>query len=360
MKRNLIALVLISTLIMLTACSSPAEKTAQNPQRFTANFLGTFDAVVQVIGYTETEEDFSDYLEYIHQRFEHFHRLFDKYNDYEGINNIKTINDNAGKKPVQVEQEIIDLILLSKEWHGLTDGKVNIAVGSLLDIWDEKIKQAMSNPEQVTLPSKEELAAAAEHINIDNVIVDKEARTVFLAHENMSLDVGAIGKGFAAEVVGNEVFAMGFTSGVIISGGNWKALGKPIRDDRDHWTVAVQNPDKPYTLSEEGILRRIALRDESLDTGGDYQRFAYIEGLRVHHIIDPDTLMPGNYHRGVTVMTDRSDVADLISTGLFLLPYEKGRTLADSIEGVEALWVMPDGTIRATDGMLQRIIDPPK
>lgn len=356
MRKVTVVLALI-LLLILTACNAQTQQ--RNYERYTASFLDTFDTVVQIVGYTSTEEEFLEHVEYIHQRFQEFHMLYDKYNDYEGINNIKTINDNAGIKPVPVEQEIIDLILYCKAWHEVTDGKFNIAIGNLLDIWDEKMSQAVDNPEQVTLPSMDELRAASEHINIDNVIVDTEAMTVFLAHKEMSLDVGSIGKGFAAEVVGRELIEKGFTSGVIISGGNWKVLGKPLRPDRDHWTVAIQNPDKPYAMTEEGILQRVAIKDISLDTSGDYQRYAMIEGIRVHHIIDPDTLMPGNYYRGVTVVTNDSALADILSTGLFLLPYEKGRALVDGLDGVEALWVMPDNTIISTDGMQDRLISAP-
>ena len=357
MKKLTVVITALTLLLLITACNPQTEK--QNYERHTANFLDTFDTVVQIIGYTNSEEEFFEYADYIYQRFQEFHRLYDKYNDYEGVNNIKTINDHAGIKPVQVDQEIIDLILFCKTWHEHTDGKVNIAIGSLLDIWDERIRQAADNPGQVTLPTMAELQAASKHINIDDIIVDQEAMTVFLAHKEMSLDVGAIGKGFAAEIVGREMIGKGFTSGAIMFGGNWKVLGKPQRSDRDHWIVGIQNPDQPHTLSEEGILQRVAIKNKSLDTSGDYQRYAMIEGMRVHHIIDPDTLMPGNYYRGVTVVADNSSLTDILTTGLFLLPYEKGRALVDSLEGVEALWVMLDKTIVVTDGMLDRIISTP-
>lgn len=357
MKKLAAVLTVIALLLTITACNARTEK--QNYERHTANFLDTFDTVVQVIGYTKSKEEFTEYAGYIHQRFQEFHRLYDKYNEYEGINNIKTINDNAGIKPVKVDQEIINLILLCKVWHGRTDGKANIAIGSLLDIWDEKIRQAAGKPGQQTLPTAAELKAAAKHINIDDIIVDQENMTVFLAHKGMSLDLGAIGKGYAAEIVGREMVEKGFTSGVIMSGGNWKVLGKPHRSDRDHWVVGVQNPDHPHSLGEEGIIKRVAIKNESLDSSGDYQRYAIIEGVRVHHIIDPDTLMPGNYYRGVTVVADDSGMADILTTGLFLLPYERGRALVDSLDGVEALWIMQDKTIEATDGMLKRLISTP-
>ncbi len=353
MKKFVFIILFWSMLLLLTACSSHIEK--QEYQRYSSNFLGTFDTLVQIIGYTKSEEEFLGYANDIQIRFQEFHRLYDKFNDYEGINNIKTINDNAGIKPVKVEQEIIDLILFSKKWHEHTHGKLNIAIGSLLEIWDDKMNHAMENSEQTFLPSIEILQAASKHGDMEKIVVDTEAMTVFLADKEMSLDVGAIGKGFAAQQVGREMVEKGFTSGVIISGGNWKVLGKPREPDRDYWIVGIQNPDKPYALNEEGILEKVFIKGYSIDTSGDYQRYVMIEGIRVHHIIDPETLMPGNYHRGVTVLAYDSVVADYLSTELFLLPYEQGRALVDSLEGIEALWVMKDGTIKATKAIQDSI-----
>ncbi|WNF36703.1 FAD:protein FMN transferase [Bacillaceae bacterium IKA-2] len=348
MKKMVVTFISI-LLLLLTACSSQTEE--QEYHKYSTNFLDTFDTVVQVIGYTSSEEEFLEYVSEIQKRFQRFHKLFDKYQEYEGVNNIKTINNNAGAEPVKVEQEIIDLIVFSKEWHGRTYGKMNIAVGSLLEVWDESIEQARKNPDYATLPPMSQLETASLHVNIDDIIVDQESMTVFLADENMSLDFGAVAKGYAAEVVGREMIEKGFTSGVIISGGNWKVLGKRHDTEREHWTVGIQNPEKPHALDETGILARVHTEGKSLDTSGDYQRYVMIEDLRVHHIIDAETLMPGNYHRGVTVLADDSGVAEFLATELFLLPYEQGRDLVDSLDGIEALWVLKDNTVKTTEGM---------
>lgn len=344
----MVAFILVS-LLLLAACSPQAEE--QEYQRYSTYYLDIFDTVIQVIGYTSSEDEFFEYADEIEKRFQEFHKLYDKYNEYEGINNVRTINKNAGAEPVKVDQEIIDLILFSKEWHGRTYGKMNIAVGSMIEIWDESMEQARENPEQAELPSMEKLQTASLHGNIDDIIVDQEAMTVFLADENMSLDFGGVAKGFAAEIVGKEMIEKGFTSGAIIAGGNWKVLGKPQDPDRQHWSVGIQNPDNPQASDETGILEIVYIDDKSLDTSGNYQRYVMIGDLRVHHIIDPETLMPGNYQRGVTVLADHAGVAEYLATELFLLTYEQGRDLVDSLDGIEALWITEDKTVKATKGM---------
>ncbi len=349
MKKVIVAMTLV-LLLLITACSSETVE-EQEYQRYSANFLDIFDTVVQVIGYTTSEDEFNEYVAEVNERFQKFHKLYDKFNEYEGINNLKTINNNAGIKPVEVDQEIIDIILFSKEWNERTHGKMNIALGNLIGIWDDTMTEAIENPELAKLPSMDELQTASMHGNIDDIIIDQEASTVYLADENMSLDFGAIAKGFAADIVGNDLIEKGFTSGVIISGGNWKVLGPPQEQDRDYWIVGIQNPEKPYVVDESAILESVMLKNESIDTSGDYERFVMIDGIRAHHLIDPDTLMPGNYHRGVTVLAKDASVTEYLTTELFLLPYEEGRALVDSLDGIEALWVMEDGTVKATEGM---------
>jgi thiamine biosynthesis lipoprotein len=163
--------------------------------KYTNTFFDTFDTFVTVVAYAKSEQEFDAYFQRIHERFRNFHRLYDIYNAYQGINNIKTINDNAGVKPVKVDKEIIDLIIFAKDWHTKTGGVTNIAMGSVLRIWHEYRERGIEDPESAELPPMDALRKAAEHTDIDKVIVDVEEGTVFLADKEMSLDVGAVAKG---------------------------------------------------------------------------------------------------------------------------------------------------------------------
>ena len=122
---------------------------------------------------------------------------------YEGINNIKTINDNAGIKPVKVDKRIIDLIKFSKDMYEKTNGKTNIAFGAVLSIWHEYRTIGIEDPANAALPSEEELRIASEHTNIEDIVIDEEHSTVFLSDPLMRLDVGAVAKGYATEQVSN-------------------------------------------------------------------------------------------------------------------------------------------------------------
>jgi thiamine biosynthesis lipoprotein len=317
--------------------------------RYADTIFHAFDTMIQLVAYTETEEEFERYFAYAGERFLALHRLYDIYHNYDGINNLKTINDNAGKAPVKVDREIIDLLLFAKEWHN-TAKQTNIAMGAVLKIWHDYRIEGIDFPENAKLPPMELLQKAAAHTDINQVIIDEEQNTVYLADPEMSLDVGAIAKGYATELVARELQADGLTSGVISAGGNIRTIGRPLDGKRKRWNIGIQDPGSSI-VSNQGVLDVVYVENASVVSSGDYQRYYYVDGKKYHHLIDPETLMPGAYYHAVTVVADDSGVADFLSTALFLLPYEEALVLAGSVPGVEAIWVMPDGTIRTTPGM---------
>lgn len=348
--KKIIRLLLIGILIsvFLIGC----DKQNQNPPNETGyqkysyvNYTDKlFDTAIEIVGYTKTEEEFNNYVTKMESRFLELHKLYNKYNDYEGINNIKTINDNAGVKPVKVDEDIINLILFSKKMHEEVSHKTNIAMGSVLKIWHNY------REEGTRIPPMEALVKANEHTNLDNVIVDIENSTVYLNDPLMSLDVGAVAKGYATEILIDEAIKDGFVSGIISAGGNVKTWGKPMDGIRERWGVGIQDPDKSR-FEESNLLEVIYANNASVVQSGDYERYYIVEGKVFHHLVDPDTLMPGDYFRAVSILTEDGGEADFLSTTVFLTPYEEGRKLVESMDGVEALWVYKDGTIKATDGM---------
>ncbi|NLY46559.1 MAG: FAD:protein FMN transferase [Tissierella sp.] len=339
---TLVVLMLLSTLV---GCSNTQEY-----PKFDYTFYGVFDTIIQIVGYTETKEEFDTYMAKIEERFGELHKLYDRFNNYEGINNIKTINDNAGKEAVKVEKEIIDLIIFSKELYNKTGNLTNIAMGSVTDIWTYFMNEGINNPENAQLPSMDILEEAKMHTDMDKIIVNEEESTVYLEDPDMLLDVGAVAKGYATELIAQEMEEMGFVSALISSGGNIRAIGKPLDNLRDKWGVGIQNPDT--SLFDSGrVLETVFVTDASVVSSGDYQRYYYVGDKAYHHLVHPETLMPTNYYKQVSIVTPDSGAADFYSTALFILPFEESKKLADSIEDFEAMWVFSDGTIEVTEGM---------
>jgi thiamine biosynthesis lipoprotein len=166
----------------------------------------------------------------------------------------------------------------------------------------------------------------------------------------MSLDVGAIAKGYSTEIIAEEVQGMGFISGIISGGGNVRAFGKPLDGIRNKWGIGIQDPNQPATVPDSGVLDTVYVTDESVVTSGDYQRFYTVDGKAYNHIIDPATLFPADHYRAVTILCKDSGEADFMSTTAFILPFDESYALVESF-GIDALWVMPDGTIKTTPGM---------
>ena len=320
---------LLLTVALLSGCAGQKQ---QEKKQYTATFLTLFDTVTSIVGKADSQEEFQKTAQAVHDELLVYHQLFDIYNDYEGLNNLKTVNDNAGIAPVQVDRKIIDLLKDCRGYYGLTGGKVNVAMGSVLRLWHEARNDGINDPASAYLPQQETLEESALHTDFDAVVIDEEASTVYLSDPELRLDVGAVAKGWSVQRVCEKA-----PSGLLISvGGNVCGTG-PKDETGTPWVVGVQNPD-----GGENYLHTLYLTKGSVVTSGDYQRAYVVDGQLYHHIIDPDTLWPSAYWRSVTVVCDDSGLADALSTALFVLPVEEGMDLVEA-SGAEAMWVDRDG-----------------
>lgn len=345
--KKVISVLLVITVIMLQAFSFVSCDKTPVLNKYSEYYFDYFDTATTVIGYEETEEEFDAVCEEIESQLNEYHQLFTIYNRYDGLNNLVTINDLVDGKhtEVTVDQKIIDMLTFAKEMYAKTDGNVNVAMGSVLKIWHVYRNRGLDDPVNAELPPMDKLTEAAKHTNIEDLIIDDENNTVFLADPEMSLDVGAIAKGYAAEKIAQYLEEQGVTGYILNLGGNVRTIG--MAGDKP-WNVGIENPD---TENEETpYIEFLHLSGESLVTSGSYQRFYVVNGENYHHIIDPATLMPGTKYRSVSVLTDDSGLGDAMSTALFLMDYEEGSALVKSMDNVEAMWVMPDGEQRYSDG----------
>jgi len=202
----------VSSLALLSSCSSYRQ--------FSKSDITVFDTQTVILGCEADEEIFNEKADAILEKLSYYHKLYDIYYEYEGINNLKTVNDNAGVSPVRVDSAVIELLLYSKEMYELTDGMTNVAMGSVLSVWHDYREKGLADPENAALPPVEILEAAREHTDIEKLIINEEESTVYLADGEMSLDVGAVAKGYAVEMTARYCEEQGYSGYAMSVGGN--------------------------------------------------------------------------------------------------------------------------------------------
>lgn len=325
-------------------------------------FSEPFNTWFTVMSYESSESDFKDYYEFVKDEFTRLHQLYDKYNDYEGVNNIKTINDNAGIQPVKVEADLYNLIDTAIYYQQQISDQVNIAFGSVLNIWHN-----YRELNDGSVPTLAELQEANQYTDINNIVLDEENMTVYISDSNTNLDVGAIAKGYACEIVKQKLISLGYDDFLISAGGNVISYGKRAEKRKpnsisqyipaalEYYVVDVESPKSGAYENVSKILSYCVQNNESIVTSGDYQRyFIGNDGKSYHHLIDPQTLYPGEYCRSLTIITENSGLADFLSSTLFLMTPEDGINLINSLNvEVDAIWLLNDGTLLHTNGIIE-------
>lgn len=334
----------LSVCLALLLCFSLSACSKNSKNNYSLTMLDYFDTVITVSGYFSSQDEFNTVSEKIEQKIKYYHRLFDIYNAYSGLNNLKTINDNAGISEIKVDREIIELLTYCKEVFTLTDGKVNICLGPVLKIWHNYREEGKS------VPSEYELNSAKELISIENLAINEKNSTVFLLKSGCSIDVGAIAKGYVGNKIKDYAKSVGLENGIINLGGNVLTLGE--KPDGSKFNVAVRDPD----TADKNIFN-VSVNEKSVVTSGDYQRFYEVNGKKYCHIISPQTLFPADNNKSVTVISDDSALADALSTAVFILNYKEGIALAESVADCEVCIIDKNNTVYYSSGFKKYIVE---
>lgn len=323
-----------------------SDVTSDELIKYDTVYYDYFDTVTTFAAYTKDEKEFEKYKEVLEKNLKKYNELYNTYDSFDGVNNISTINKNAGKKPVKVDKDIIELLEFCKDFYDKSDGKINIALGSLIKVWHNERELAIANPKKAELPKKELLEEAASHNDIDKIIIDKENSTVFIEDPDIQIDVGAIGKGYGLKKIEENLRKEGLNHAILSIGGDDVLIGDNPTKENGEFKIAIQNPD---LSAEDPYSSIINLKDTTVVTSGDYQRFFKVDGKVYHHIIDPDTLYPSQYFKSVSVIHDDIALADALSTYLFIVDVQTGKKIAEKY-GAEVFWIDNDFNEYRTDG----------
>lgn len=335
-------------LTLLLALCMGCKTSINYTQKQMYSFDSGFDTVIAYIEWVEDgDTQYRENANKTFEKFSYYNELFDGFHDYENINNIKTINDNAGIKAVSVNQEVIDMLLEAKYFYDISYGKIDVTAGKMISLWHDAREIGMelnTHGEYGEVPNRVELEESIKHKGWDKIIVDDENNTVFITDPYVSLDVGSVAKGYATQRVAEYLVTENVKNAVIDAGGNLKALsGKYNGKD---WITEILNPNNPSLSPDDSLLTIQYSGDKSAVTSGDYERaFIANDGKSYSHIIDPDTTYPADKYRSVTIITTDAGVADCLSTALFCLDYEDGLKVIEQYKKdhdnafLEVIWV---------------------
>lgn len=320
------------TLALLVFCLGGCRQTT----KYTDQAFGWFDSYYTLTVYTEDQAEFDTYAAICRSVLSSYHQLLDVYRSYDGVVNLKDINDRAGTS-VAVSEDLFAFLCSAKEYASLTNGYTNIAMGRVIALWEEARKAAADRPDDETvLPSASALAEALTHTDIACLCLNEEERTVTVTDPLLLLHAGAVGKGYAAQRAAEALLAAGCTDFLLDLGGNLAAYGQ--KPNAEPWLAAVRTPE-----GHRGYDGTVSLRGEALSTSGSYERYFTVNGTRYHHILHPQTGYPTATFVSVTVRCPNAAAADALSTALFSLSLSEGQALITSLADTEALWMTSDG-----------------
>jgi len=251
---------------------------------------------------------------------------------------VSRVNAAAGIEPVQVREDVYAVIERALYFAEISGGAFDPSVGLLVSLWGI----GGDNPR---VPKREEIDEALSLTNWRDIELDPVTRSVFLKRRGMALDLGAIAKGYAADEVAVIIKKSGIERAIIDLGGNIVILGE--NKDKRPWRVGIQNP-----LEKHGVYMGVLqITEQTVVTSALNERFFEEDGRRYHHILSTSDGYPAeNGLLSVTIIAHNSMDADAISTTVFVLGYERGKELIESMPGTEAVFILNDSNVRITQG----------
>lgn len=329
----LVGTVTIGCLLLMQACTAPSLPVTQTRELPYAHC-------------TLTLYDHADEATFA-TCFERIEKILHEFNMYSADSEISVVNRAAGTGAVPVSDDFREVLRQSLELANLSDGLFDPTVGPLVKLW-------RIGSDKARIPKPDEIRSALLLVGWRDVVLNETAKTVALRRAGMTLDFGALLKGYAAVEGGRILSARGVRSAIMDIGGSVLALGS--RPGGAPWRIGLQTPGAPRGTS----FGEVQARDEVVNTSGAYEQFFIANGRRYQHIMDSHTGYPvDNGVEAVTVIVNRLRNADGPTLAIMALGVERGLAFAKRF-GVDAVIVGSDGILHMTPGARRQftLLDP--
>ncbi|MCP4411875.1 MAG: FAD:protein FMN transferase [Gammaproteobacteria bacterium] len=235
---------------------------------------------------------------------------------------LSTINTSAADAPLNISDELFELIERSIKISDMTKGAFDITFSSVGYLYDYRLKQK---------PSSLQLEKVLPLINYQSIILDKNNNSIFFSQSGVKIDLGGIAKGLAVDNCINILKDYGVKDASVTAGGDTFVLGD---NNGKMWQIGIRHP-----RAESKLISILPLADTAVSTSGDYERFFIEDGKRYHHILNPKTGKSVSSVQSVTIIADNSTLADALSTSVFVLGVKQGLQLVESLNNVSAIIV---------------------
>jgi thiamine biosynthesis lipoprotein len=255
------------------------------------------------------------------QEIRRIEQLLTTFNDDSQTNQI---NKNAGIQPVQVNQEVFDLVERSVRLSHLTQGAFDLTYGSLDKRFWNFDQQMTSLPDAATAKEKVRL------INFRNIIMDRSRHTIFLKEKGMRIGFGGIGKGYAAEKAKQLLQQQGVKSGIVNAAGDLTTWG--YQPDGKPWTIGIAAPD-----ASRHPFSYLQISNRAVATSGNYEKYVWINGKKYSHTINPKTGYPVHGIKSVTIISPNAEIADAMTTPVMIMGKQVGLDLVNQVKGLACI-----------------------
>ncbi|MDM8533410.1 FAD:protein FMN transferase [Clostridiaceae bacterium HSG29] len=326
MKKILIHILIIT--VLLTGCQKQNDFIENNNLKF-----GTI-INIKIFNYNDNSI-FSD----IYDLLDDIENKMSTNIDNSEVNRINNLSNN---QQINLSNSTSEVIKKGLYYSNLSNGNFDISIEPLVNLW-------AIGTENEKIPSNNDIENTVKHIDYKKININENI--FYFSDENMSIDLGGIAKGYAADKVAELLIENSINKALISLGGNIYALGSNESDEP--WKVGIKNPFS----NESEIIGYVNVINKSVVTSGIYERYFIEDNKRYHHILNPFTGYPyENDIFGVTIISDNSIDGDALSTIAFSYGIKKGLDFINSLENVDAIFISKDKEVFITKNLNSFVI----